>query len=542
LKLSFIDRNAINEEIHGVRSLAVNETPQIIANALYAFRIELEILPPTQKKAYLFIRQQQRQQQQQQQQHHANPVYNGIPNATMPTETYAAYIDDDDFQLRFLRCCLFNISRAVGRFTRYLNFVQTHWGDSCLARPIQLSDLNASETKQLKKGWWQLLPFRDRRGRRIVALVGDGSDIGDLANIKTIFYIIDCATRDSVESQRNGIVIILDGNRSTGVSSKTTKLLDIMRSSDTHSINISAHWSMPSRIVGFHVCWPHSPILRTISKLFLFQSAALAMRHGNSGSSSAVEPNRIMFHSGDETEMRYKVKSYGIPIELLPLTGTNSIKLNYHNQWIRTRRLVETYQNYYGYNCEYKCEYECGFETNKSNREPVTIVECPCSNDVVFRNGTHSMDNPGNTMFRNLILSYWENNNKFRLRSTDFRDNIVRDIEVHKKGRFLDWNKDLGVWVVIKDKTRIQRKVAMVLYNFTKRRYNSKIDSGRADYHNKSASLATPSMEQRRREKTSNSSSHHEFTFAHADETMRSSNSVAYQFIDKSNNISCRWP
>ena len=181
LNMSVRDRNAINEEIHGVCSLAVDETPRIIANALQSFRIELELLSAAKKTAYTLIqafRQRQRQLQlEQRQQQHAtlSGAYNGITNATRqhcqttstPAKMYAAYADSDDFRLRFLRSCLFDVRRAVRRFANYLNFIQDFWGDSYLARPIQLSDLTTSEMKILKKGWIQLLPFRDRRGRRI---------------------------------------------------------------------------------------------------------------------------------------------------------------------------------------------------------------------------------------------------------------------------------------------------------------------------------------------------------------------------------------
>lgn len=555
LKLSFVDRNAINEEIHGVRSLAVEETPQMINNALHTFRLELESFPPSQKQAYLFIQANrqcniQRYHQQTQQHQHIDS-YVAMGNTTaMPTPTYAAYTEDDNFRLRFLRCCLFDVKKAVMRFANYLNLIQTYWGDSYLSRPIQLSDFSPAEMKYLKKGFYQFLPFRDRKGRRVIVSVGGNlSDLNDITALKIWFYVFDCATRDSVESQRNGIVSLIDGDRLKEKfnDSVCNKLFNMLNSPNSNSHIIPFHHSLPSRIVCIHICWPYSPMLRLLSNLLMFQSKTLFLRYGTFGS-SALELSRIKFHRGTATEMRYIVKSHGIPVELLPLTGSNTIKLNCHNQWIRTRRLIEG-----------------------NNTESVTIVESPCSNDVVFRNGTQSMDNPGNSMFRNSILTYWEeegnnkgfsnaafsatvtppSNQKKAFAGTnnssnyehpspsgdtynrEFREQLVRDIEVHKKGRFLEWDKDLGVWVQIRDKVRIHRKVAMAFYNCTKRRYN-----------NRSASTATVYPSKRRRGGTTTTSRHQGSRHRGSLQSFRadlttSNTALAYQFIDKDNGGCC---
>jgi hypothetical protein len=577
LKLSFIDRNAINEEIHGVRSLAVDETPSMISTALHVFQIELELLPPEQKQSYLLIQTYRHREQLQQQR--PNPFGMLPENNSVSAATYAAYVDDNDFRLRFLRCCLFDVSKAVRRFANYLNFIHKYWGESCLAKPIRLSDLNDTEIKILKQGFFQILPFRDRSGRRIFANMSNANGLEDVASTKVVFYIVDCATRDSVESQRNGIISVSDGTRyrrdwANPKSETNLRLLNLLRlkRTDSESIVVEAHSAFPSRLASVHFIWPDQNVLWATMKLYLL-STSIAVRHGvPSGSVSALEVNRIRLHSGEPTEQRYKVKSYGIPIELFPLTGTNAIKLNYHNQWIRTRRLVEHNQNRYMFecNCAYKPEYECGFEIKGSGGEPITIVECPCSNDVVFRNGTQSTENPGNAMFRHKILSYWERREKIRTNSRssnnnrdhpdagtnspddasetppslspdvnhdrEFRDQLIVDIEVHQKGRFLEWDKNLTAWIQMKDRARIHRKVAMAFYNCTKRRYNKSNNS-----------KTTLSTEKKRRERSSSDSSsiggggsHHINRFTshhsiHAEETTSRSHSAAaaYQFIDR---------
>jgi len=493
-KLSFVDMNDINEEMHGVKSLAVKETPQIIANALQAFKTQLNSLDPSKKKAYLYILAVRREEQEIAQQHHQ--IVDSALSEQPPI--FAAYIDNDDFRLRFLRCCLFNIPKAVLRFANYLNFVQTYFGDKYLQYLIRQSDLNANETKLLRKGLVQILPFRDRTGRRIIASLGNGLDLESATSMKVYFYIFDCITRDSIESQRNGIVNILDGAYWKGRSfldEFKKKIIDNIRLRSTTNYTspmLAAFGAIPTRVVCTHVCWPDSFILRTLSNMYLVHSKVL--RGGTGENNTALEINRHKFHDGEETEMRYAVKSYGIPIELMPLTGTNSIKLNYHNQWIKLRRNIETNQakNQERQNRPHIPEYDCGFEV-QGPQDIVNLVECPGIYDVVFRNGVQSMENPGNVRFRNIILSYWEkktlgttlhrNSSSDTMEAFDdikkyddtydkgIRDRLVNDTHA-AKGRFLEWDKGLGIWVEIKDRARINRKVSMLFYNCTKRRYD----------------------------------------------------------------------
>ena len=47
LKLSYIERNAIYEEIHGVRCLAVQETPELVGRSLREFDKELAVILPS---------------------------------------------------------------------------------------------------------------------------------------------------------------------------------------------------------------------------------------------------------------------------------------------------------------------------------------------------------------------------------------------------------------------------------------------------------------------------------------------------------------
>jgi len=148
LRLSVEDRNGIQEEIHGVRCLAPEETPHLIKTSLCQLAFELdndECIPPSQKRAYLKSQQLQRQQQQQ------------------------TYVNGVEFRLRFLRCELFDAKKAAKKMVEFLNYALEFFGDYALMRPIKISDFTKAELKIMRtEGKFQFLPFRDRSGRRIL--------------------------------------------------------------------------------------------------------------------------------------------------------------------------------------------------------------------------------------------------------------------------------------------------------------------------------------------------------------------------------------
>ncbi len=138
-------REKINEEIHGVSSLAIEETPEMVGIALKQLATAIEEIPHADKQAYL-------QSQQ---------LY---PNNR--------YVNDWDFRLMFLRCELFHIERAAQRLVRHLDFVLEIFHDNkeLLQRPIRLNDLAPKSMKLLRSGCLQLLPVRDSSGRRVFAV------------------------------------------------------------------------------------------------------------------------------------------------------------------------------------------------------------------------------------------------------------------------------------------------------------------------------------------------------------------------------------
>ena len=149
LSLSFQDRNAINEEMHGVSCLMPEETPELIARSLSELEHELSLIPRERKEKYELFRQRY-----------------GTRDSS---QIGGSYVNDVDFRLRFLRLRLFNAKKSARKMVAFLDMVCDLFGEYALQRPIRLSDFSEFEMQVIRAGNLQLLPFRDRSGRRIIA-------------------------------------------------------------------------------------------------------------------------------------------------------------------------------------------------------------------------------------------------------------------------------------------------------------------------------------------------------------------------------------
>ena len=139
LKFDHLERNAINEEVHGVDCLCPDESePGMVETALRELDRELQIIPDKQKAAYLL-------------------------SLRYPD----SYVHQLDFKMRFLRFELFDPQKAAFRMVLCLDNFLELFGEYALQRPIRVSDFSKKEYKVLAAGRIQVLPFRDRGGRRI---------------------------------------------------------------------------------------------------------------------------------------------------------------------------------------------------------------------------------------------------------------------------------------------------------------------------------------------------------------------------------------
>jgi hypothetical protein len=111
-QMSFEDRKAMQEEIHGVFNMCPEETPDLVQSSLLKLSQEVAMLSIPEKAAF-------------------------VKAQSLPR----TYVNEVWFRLRFLRSDLFNVKAAAERMVRYLDLVDTYYGEIGLQRPIQLSDL-----------------------------------------------------------------------------------------------------------------------------------------------------------------------------------------------------------------------------------------------------------------------------------------------------------------------------------------------------------------------------------------------------------------
>ena len=267
---------------------------------------------------------------------------------------------------------------------------------------------------------------------------------------KCFLYIADSASRDCVESQRKGVVLVTAPN---AIRTQIRNRFPFVRKTTL---------STPSRLVAGHHFISDSAMYWTLEKAL----APLWL-------SGFIPPRLIRhkFHIGlTESEVKYCLLGYGIPIQCLPWTDTGKIKVKHFSSWMKIRVLIES-----------------GFHETENG----LIVECPGMNDVLFRHGQSYKENFGNEVLREWIENeIWRktmaspavdhncgdgSSSSFNDGKTSierFCDNMIDEIQNNRKGCFLRWDGDRNAWVCMLDRTEIKKKISASFYNYAKRNYN----------------------------------------------------------------------
>lgn len=520
LQLSFKDRNAIQEEIHGVKCLAVKETPELIEQSLEELTHEIDKnIPDSQKRAYLKSlernnnkinnnqqnnqRNKQKQQEtnatvspteigsssertsstqsssspQQSKQSKQSPKNNSSGNGNINT---SSYIHEKDFKLRFLRCEFFDAKKAAKRMCTYLDLMVELFGEYALDRPISLSDFTKEELRHMRKGMIQTLPYRDRSGRRIMIAFPEEeqSQIPPFVKAKIAMYMLWSAGSNDTVTQKKGIIVLVWFDASFAKLNRSWKI-----KYKFYTLNCD-------RISAIHCCSPDTPHYR-------FRRSVMTMRAGSENLS------KLIFHLGESMEINYKLQGYGIPFEHVPISWTGKVKIQYLKQWMRIRLAIEkhTIHNQHGGKNNNGTSSGSDGSSDESPNPAGDIIECPQLQDVVFRQGTSGVSHPGNVTFRSLIEStvlveqferekqQQQKQEKHRTTSAMAKNNPNNNktkpkakrpkqlaLEIYEErqrtssstGRFLIWNNEKGWWNELNDKEHICMKIEYMVREFQK--------------------------------------------------------------------------
>jgi len=235
------DRTRVFEDIHGVAQFAseeysketIKESLDLLSDALHAIENK--------------------------------PAYDEAQRIASEDGSHT-FVNDENYRLKFLRAEHFDPQKAAERLVRNLNVVYRYMGRLGLERPICISDLDAYSLGIMEAGSFQLLPSRDRSGRRIAVRIGPlGLDFisNEKSMMKAILYIFQCLSED-LESQRLGIVMIsfpsINFDPSTISDPKAKRLiLEVLNSTGV-------------RIGANHLCFPDTPWFRALGALFMLAS------------------------------------------------------------------------------------------------------------------------------------------------------------------------------------------------------------------------------------------------------------------------------
>lgn len=140
----------------------------------------------------------------------------------------------------------------------------------------------------------QLLPYRDRSGRKVIAAI---SSLGMLFDpetwFKVVLYILLIAV-DDLESQQKGIVLVLWPNSDIAETIKSRH--PIINSSQLYG---SIFKAVPVRVSAFHFCTPGNiPFFNVLRSVFVLVV-------------DKIDRSRVKFHSGESVELQYQMSSYG---------------------------------------------------------------------------------------------------------------------------------------------------------------------------------------------------------------------------------------
>lgn len=174
------------------------------------------------------------------------------------------YINSTEFRLIFVRCELFDARKAAIRLLTYLEVLDEAWssnngrnGDSTnanffLERYVRISDFeldgDPATFHVLNEGIFQVLPGRDRSGRRIMAVLGVDyvpQHHGRYTKMKVMLYMMFQLVRYDIETQRNGAAFIF-WSHNIGIN-------DFQERRRIHTKLIPA---LPVRFLSLHYCLP----------------------------------------------------------------------------------------------------------------------------------------------------------------------------------------------------------------------------------------------------------------------------------------------
>mmetsp|Transcript_7848 Transcript_7848/g.13889 ORF Transcript_7848/g.13889 Transcript_7848/m.13889 type:complete len:481 (-) Transcript_7848:41-1483(-) len=413
--LAFEEREGINEEIHGVRSLAVIESAQLVQDALLSFenlirsRIQQEqALPGSDLLISLYLQAQQ---------------------------LGYALIHQPSFRVGFLRAEFFRIPNAVERFLQHLKLLHDVLGEQAFReRPLTLSNMSVRESKLLREGSFQVvLGRRDRFGRRIAGVFDQygGPNYTLEAKFRVARYILMAAAEDE-ETQKKGLVFFFYQMDSSSM---------VFHDEQEQVMFSRLFESVPLRVSALHMCLPDDA-----------SPQILQVKHRAMRSFGPVARVRARFHVGTHSVVQSSIETFGISSDVLPLSNTGGLKTQNHLKWIGMRRLRE--------DAIFRVAGRDGIAGSNHPAQHLSFswIECPGLYDVLLGRGKPKMNHVGNVAMRAIVMSKV---NQYISATKQERIDIIEEVLLEIRasgGRFLKEDQNMhGYWSEVDVETARQK-------------------------------------------------------------------------------------
>jgi len=356
------------------------------------------------------------------------------------------YVRSFQFCIKFLRSELFDIKKSADRYIKWIDFLVDYFGGFALTRPLCITDLQKEEHKLLKEGQLQLLPSRDRWGRRVIVFLGAyGFGYTHMNRFKVCMYIIGQVASDDEFTQKNGLVGIYSHNSTNSSSSSLSdnnnnvlggvdggdgngsgnieyrKLRKVVEYISHQTECIRFMDAIPMRYSAFH-CFLEDDLTRGMVLNMIGKKTRLITR----------------IHTVCSiTETEYLLRCFGIPTDNFPVTNTGSIKTKNLIKWIKQRTSLENQQRYWdslsssqNQNKQSSSRSSNNNNSNRSRNQMMNIgIECPDLNSVLIRNGGAAQHHPGNVKFRSILIRRERDreNLKTRPQKNQFLNSIIEE-------------------------------------------------------------------------------------------------------------------
>lgn len=160
----------------------------------------------------------------------------------------------NEFRLLFLRADLFNSKLAATRFVKFFALKLKLFGNDVLGRDIRLSDLGQDELDFMRSGsrW---LTHRDRAGRAVCFFIPPCNKPSVETRFKVMMWSYFNTLRDK-ETQKRGMLLLfyIVGASGSLDAQQFYRIREFIQ-------------AVPTRIIGFHICYDNPKIHPMISLL-----------------------------------------------------------------------------------------------------------------------------------------------------------------------------------------------------------------------------------------------------------------------------------